>query len=513
MRLLAAFVALFVATGVAFAQVTGSVDILPGLSSAGLTDLNNVILFRSASRGAQAFDGAVDASKYRVGPGDIIEINVWTPTARSFMLTVTPEGTLLIPAYGEARIGGMTLDSARTYLVEELGDIFPVSEITATLTQSRRVRVYVSGYVGVPGTYELNASQRVADALTQAQGILPDSGSARHVLRVHGAERETLDLLSFFLNGSGDDNPYLIGGEHIIVPPREPSAEYIEIGGAVMQPGIVEYADGDRISDAIRFAFGFQPRADLGKIVVTRTDPATGRAQTFGVAATVDSADFQITDDMLLQRRDRILVHFLPTSGRTATVAIYGEVARPGSYAVVEDSTTLSELLHAVGGLTPRASPGETVFLRPSYRSLGSAANLPPLVSINLDSLMAGDSTFDIRLKDRDSIYVPSRSLAVQVLGRVRRPGILSWLPNQTVQGYIDLAGGFSADANKKGTRVIRAVTGAVEKPDDDYPPRPGDQILVPEKTPTSIGRKLRDGLSFISTLATTYFVIKEISK
>jgi hypothetical protein len=81
------------------------------------------------------------------------------------------------------------------------------------------------------------------------------------------------------------------------------------------------------------------------------------------------------------------------------------------------------------------------------------------------------------------------------------------------VRAYVGRAGGFSADADKGGVRVIRAVSGAVEKPDGDRLPQPGDQILVPYKPPVSLGRKFREGVTLVSTLATTYFVLREISK
>jgi protein involved in polysaccharide export with SLBB domain len=215
---------------------------------------------------------------------------------------------------------------------------------------------------------------------------------------------------------------------------------------------------------------------------------------------------------MPLQRRDRVFVGFLPTSGRTATVALFGEVTRPGHYAVVEDSSTLGQLVQLAGGLTERASPHEAVFLRPSA-ARGPKDTILPLVSVQLERVVAGEADADIPLKHHDSIYVPSQSSTVQVLGRVRRPGLLTFKEREPVSAYVERAGGYGMHADKGATRVVRAVSGAVEKPDSDRPPAPGDQIIVPEKPPVSLGRRLRDGLTFVSTLATTYFVIKEISK
>lgn len=492
------------------AQVTGNVDILPTPNPV-LTDLNEVVLFRSGFNGSQAFDGPVDASQYVVGPGDRIEINIWTPVARNFDLTVTPEGTLLVPAYGEFAVTGLVLDRARASILDALHGEFPASEITATLTQARLVRVHVSGAVSRPGSYVLFASQRLSDAVNAAGGILPDRGSVRHIEYATSAGRRTADLWKFYAQGDQTENPYLSGGDFIRVTPRESRLDQLKVAGAVGTPGVIEYRDGDRASDLIRFADGFTRHADLSRVTLTRTDYTSGESRTFTLGVAVDSSGWTLTDDLPLARGDRLFVAYEPTAGRTASVALYGEVRRPGHYAVVEDSTSLTDVIEAAGGLSERASPHEAIFVRPSYRSDGDSALL--LVSANLEGLLAGDHSFDLPLKDGDSIYIPARSLAVQVTGRVRRPGILAFQPGEAVGDYLERAGGYAADADKGAVRVIRAVSGAVEKPDSKRLPRPGDRIMVPAKTPTSLGRKIRDGITFISAVATTYFVLEQISK
>ena len=143
-------------------QVTRHVSVLPVPNPAGLTDLNDVILFRSSHSGVQAFDGALDPDAYIVGPGDHFEINIWSPLARNFLLIVTPEGTLLIPSVGEIELAGRTLHEARELILAATMEAFPNGDISATLTETRRVRVHVSGLVKAPGTYELYASQRLA---------------------------------------------------------------------------------------------------------------------------------------------------------------------------------------------------------------------------------------------------------------------------------------------------------------------------------------------------------------
>ena len=471
------------------AQVTRYLDLLPAPTTAGLTDLNDVILFRSASGGGQAYDGPLDPDTYVIGPGDEIEINIWTPMARNFLLTITPEGTLMVPAVGEIRVAGLSLADARKKIVELSQGAFPASEITATLTEARRVRVHVSGMVKAPGTYELLASQRVADAITRAGDIMLDGGSARRVVRSRDNDHQVLDLLSFFARGDLTQNPYLEGGEHIVVMPREPLEDQLQVAGAVLKPGFLEYRLGDRISTLIRFAFGFQPRADLSNIVVTRTSGDNGRPQSYRVGARFDGLQWTIDEDMPLQRGDRVYVAFQPRAGSIVSVAVYGEVMRPGHYAIIEDSTTLSGLIEAAGGITPRASPREMTFLRTRYRSHIDGDTIPPIVSTSLEQLLAGDSSFDVPLKNGDSINIPPQLLGVQVWGQVLRPGILTYEPGQTLGSYIERAGGFAPEADKGKMELVRGLTGTVERAHIDRSAGPGDRVMIPaRKGGTTLG-------------------------
>jgi protein involved in polysaccharide export with SLBB domain len=502
----------------AAAQVTRNISLLPTPAPTGLTDLNNVIFYRTSQAGHQAFDAPVNPEAYRVGPGDQFEIDIWSPSARSFSVTVTPEGTLLIPAVGEVQLTDVSLSQARERILAAAAEVFPGSEISATLIQARRVRVHVSGLIPVQGTYEMLANQRVSDVLARGGEAVFAAGSVRNVTVVTRAGARTYDLLAFFAAGDEAQNPYLAGGEHILIQPREPLEDQLQIAGAVLNPGFVEFREGDRVSDLIRFGFGFRPRADLSRIVLTRTDQTTGRLKTIslGAAFTGDSLSgraWQLANDAPLERGDRVYVAFQSRTSRIANVAIYGEIMRPGHYAVLEDSTMLSDLVMAAGGPTPRASRTNITFLRPSLKDDFNGDTIQPLVSVNVAGLLAGDRTYDIALKQGDSIYVPAQSLSVQVLGRVRRPGLLPYATEQPVSYYVERAGGYDVEANEGGVRVVRSLSGAVEKPKGDRPPEPGDRILVPARSPSSVGHKIRDFFAVVGVAATISLIVWGISQ
>ena len=75
------------------------------------TDLKNMI--QAPVTNVPALEGPVDPEKYYVGPSDILSVNIWISPPLNFSLTVTPEGTLIIPTVGEVRVTDLTLREAK----------------------------------------------------------------------------------------------------------------------------------------------------------------------------------------------------------------------------------------------------------------------------------------------------------------------------------------------------------------------------------------------------------------
>lgn len=362
-----------------------------------------------------------------------------------------------------------------------------------------------------PGTFELSANQRLGDAVAMAGDVLPDVGSARNITVKAGGQTRSFDLLKFYSQGDMDQNPYLKGGDHIRVAPREPEVEQVQIAGAVPGPGWLEFRAGDRVSDLIAFAFGFQPGADLDQIILSRTPPGSGIAELHTVTARIENGELVVSPDMEVRRRDRLFVSFHPDTTRTATVALYGEVLRPGHYATVDGKTMLSELIESAGGILPGASAHEMVFLRNAFPSDTLGEMVPPLVSTSLPLLMEGDFSFDVPLRNFDSIFIPAISPGIQMIGQVKRPGLLTYVPNETVAYYLERAGGFGFKADKGNIHIVRAVSGAEEYPDGAGSPKPGDQIVIPIKNTWSTGQRVRNILTMLGAAATAYLAVESI--
>jgi polysaccharide biosynthesis/export protein len=109
-------------------------------------------------------------------------------------------------------------------------------------------------------------------------------------------------------------------------------------------------------------------------------------------------------------------------------------------------------------------------------------------------------SEFDIEIDENDNLYVPRKTSVINVIGSVMSMASFVWLPDKDHKDYIELAGGYSQNADPSNTYIIkvdgtaRKARGAVgwslsrsqwELAGFDGTPGkldPGDTIVVPEK-------------------------------
>ncbi len=171
-------------------------------------------------------------------------------------------------------------------------------------------------------------------------------------------------------------------------------------------------------------------------------------------------------------------------AARPLTIAIAGEVNRPGSYTVQAVSAnadtgvpTVTRLIQLAGGVTQSADVREVEVHRPRPYNAGPDA----IIKVDLWQLVqTGNLRQDLRLQDGDSIFIPSatsanldeaqrlaattfatpsdRPLRIAVVGEVNRPGPYVLSPDQTNQSNGQAATVLPTNANVKVPTVTRAI-------------------------------------------------------
>ena len=107
------------------------------------------------------------------------------------------------------------------------------------------------------------------------------------------------------------------------------------------------------------------------------------------------------------------------------------------------------------------------------------------LVGIDLVKILKTPaSKYDLLLEDGDVIRVPKQLQTVKVTGEVLRPTNIVYSPNKSMKQYINGAGGFTYNANKKSA-YIQYANGSVDAGSkflffNNYPVvKPGAEIFV----------------------------------
>ncbi|MCK4824824.1 SLBB domain-containing protein, partial [bacterium] len=188
-----------------------------------------------------------------------------------------------------------------------------------------------------------------------------------------------------------------------------------------------------------------------------------------------------------------------------------GEVVFPGVYTLQTPGETLARVIERAGGLTPFAYPDGAKLFR-SFEGAG-------LVGIDLESAInRPNSRANMVMMPGDSLAIPEMNNTVRVAGAVGYPNSVLHVPGKSLRYYIDMAGGYSENANKKRTTVVLA-NGAAWHPNwfiiPDPPIGPGANIFVPVRPEETrdIWETIRDTTALLTSFTTVLLLIWQIGR
>jgi polysaccharide biosynthesis/export protein len=146
--------------------------------------------------------------------------------------------------------------------------------------------------------------------------------------------------------------------------------------------------------------------------------------------------------------RQMVGVQASVTMGETRTIRVFvlGDATYPGSY-TISGLGTISSALFAAGGVRPIGS----------LRNIELKRHGELVRKLDLyDMLIRGDTTDDARLLPGDVIFVPPIGPSVGVDGEVHRPAIYEIRNESTIAEVVQLAGGFTAEADTARLALTR---------------------------------------------------------
>ncbi len=316
--------------------------------------------------------------------------------------------------------------------------------------------VYLQGHVLRPGRYAYKPGMSVADLLSSYRDMLPEPADHyAEIIRLQQPDwRPTVENfdLAAALDHPADapkleplDTVRIFGRYDVEAPP------VVWLYGEVRSPGQYRTTGQMHLRDAIYQAGGLLPDAATDSVQLFRTQP-DGALKILNVSLGA-ALNADPMENVLVQPRDRIIVHRSVYRVDPPSVYIKGEVVNPGRYPLAENMA-LGDLLNAAGGPKRSADLKNGDLTR--YSSVSGARPSGEHERVNLTAL-AVDPRLNLPLKDGDVVSVPQLpgwddlGSSVTLKGEVQNPGVYGIRPGEHLSSVLGRAGGLLPTAFPQG--------------------------------------------------------------
>ena len=292
---------------------------------------------------------ALSAQEYRIGPEDVLNINVFEAQELNREVRVSAGGEISLPLLGSVRAAGLTPRELEFVLQELLHRTYMKDpHVSVFVREMQSHPVSVMGAVRRPGVFQIRGSKTLLEVLSLAEGLADDAGETVIILR----------------------------GAALSAEPDSPT----DHAAASDPPSPGPQSPGE---------------ANAASSPVNDNRSASESAVQVNLKDLLESSDSR--SNPLVHPGDIVKVT------RAGVVYVIGEVRKPGGF-VLKSNEKISVLqaLALSEGLTPTASKGAARIIRTDQQS-GERKETP----INLGKILAGKAP-DPFLGPKDIVFVPN---------------------------------------------------------------------------------------------------------
>jgi protein involved in polysaccharide export with SLBB domain len=319
--------------------------------------------------------------------------------------------------------------------------------------------IYLQGHVLRPGRYSYRDGMTVRDLVASYADLLPEpSPKYAEIIRLNPPDYrpsvESFDLSVALSNPASAPKLKPLDTIRIFSKYDFEPAPDVWIEGEVRAPGKYTTSGQARLRDAIYLAGGVTPDADLDSAQIFRSNQ-DGSLKVLSVNLQGALAG-RVSEDLLLQPRDRILVHRNASRVQPSTVYIEGDVANPGRYPLAANMH-VEDLVRAAGGLKPSADSQGAVL---AHREAGGV-DLESF-KVNVIAALTGQPEENKPLANGDVLTIPKNpawnglGATVTLRGEVMHPGTYGIRPGEKLSSVLAEAGGFTSQAYPYATVLTR---------------------------------------------------------
>jgi polysaccharide export outer membrane protein len=274
---------------------------------------------------------------HRIGPGDVIEVQVDLAPELSNTSRVNSAGTFLMPFIGRVRARQKTSEELAEEIARRLKDEYLKRPAVKVIVKQIYSHTYfIQGAVRRSGVYQIEGEPTLLELLTAGGGLADDYGTTAFIIRrvnprspelrerANGgeqpeerenatpepAEQPSNGAVGFeilkaniagLLKGAFEHNVALAPGDIVNIP----RSDVFFVAGEVRAPGSFPLKDGTTLRQAISLAQGMTPRALSNRGVIYRED---GKGKRQEIKVDIDAVMRGREEDITLAANDIVII-------------------------------------------------------------------------------------------------------------------------------------------------------------------------------------------------------------
>ncbi len=259
----------------------------------------------SAQAPAAAESGQTMAGgrNYRIGPGDVLSVEVAGEPDLKRKVKVSEQGTIRMPYIDQdLPVAGMSEHQVANLLREKLTVILKDPQVTLFIDEYHARMASIAGEVKEPKQIALTRELRLYDLISLAGGLTDKAGNI--IQLIHTRPDDSIEVIDVRdLVRRPDLNRVIRDGDFVNVP----ETGVIYVTGNVNKPGVFPMKDTIKLSQAIAMAGGVSQDSKKKEVHLVR---ATDASQTVTTDQIVNLLDIEKdpTKDIVLKPYDVIMV-------------------------------------------------------------------------------------------------------------------------------------------------------------------------------------------------------------
>lgn len=164
----------------------------------------------------------VTEERYRLQPGDVLDVQFRYSPEFNQTVTVQPDGYISLEVGGDLKVAGMTVEETRRAILKKAGERLQDPVASVMLKEFQRPYFVVAGEVAQPGKIEMRERVTAIQAIMLAGGMKEGARSSQVVVfrKINSdmAEVKVLNLKSIRRTGDLENDLTLQAGDMVYVP-------------------------------------------------------------------------------------------------------------------------------------------------------------------------------------------------------------------------------------------------------------------------------------------------------